>query len=169
MMKIGVKIKQEVNRLYRQVELEIDGVFKYLLLLKKKKYAAVTLTKGKNGCLKEEQEHKGLDIVRRDWSQLAAEAGKFILNHILSDQSSEDRIENIHSHLGKLKDDLEQGKVPISLLVITKQLTKDPRMYADKNQLPHVQVALRYNKKGLAPYFCVSYFSHTNNLFRCRW
>ncbi|KAF2880378.1 hypothetical protein ILUMI_25794 [Ignelater luminosus] len=147
-MKIGIKIKQEVNKLYKQVELDIDGVFKYLLLLKKKKYAAVTLTKDKNGELKSQQEHKGLDIVRRDWSQLAAAAGRFTLDNILNEQSSEDRIENIHAHLVQLKEDLEQNKVPLSLLVITKQLTKDPKLYADRNQLPHVQVALRYNKKG---------------------
>lgn len=58
-MKIGIKIKQEINKLYKQVELDIDGVFKYLLLLKKKKYAAVTLSKDRNGELQTHQEHKG--------------------------------------------------------------------------------------------------------------
>lgn len=149
--KIGNKIKQEVNKLYKQVELDIDGVFKYLLLLKKKKYAAVTLTKTKTNELVAEREMKGLDIVRRDWSKLAAEAGKIILDHILSDQSQDERINNIHTHLIKLKEDLEQNKVPLSLLVITKQLTKNPNMYANKNMQPHVQVALRYNKKGGKP------------------
>lgn len=149
--KIGNKIKQEVNKLYKQVELDVDGVFRYLLLLKKKKYAAVTITKTKSGELKMTQELKGLDIVRRDWSQLAAEAGKMVLNQILCDQSSDDRINNIHAQLAKLKDDLMENKVPLSLLVITKQLTKDPHLYADKNVLPHVQVALRYNKKGGKP------------------
>ncbi|KAK5645778.1 hypothetical protein RI129_004242 [Pyrocoelia pectoralis] len=146
--KIGVKIKQEVNKLYKQIELDIDGVFKYLLLLKKKKYAAVVITKGRNNQLQFHQEHKGLDIVRRDWSQLAAAAGKFTLDNILNDQTYEDRIENIHTHLAKLKEDLDQNKVPLSLLVITKQLTKDPRLYANHTQFPHVQVALRYNKRG---------------------
>lgn len=149
--KIGSKIKQEVNKLYKQVELDIDGVFRYLLLLKKKKYAAVSISKTKTGELKMTQEMKGLDIVRRDWSQLAAEAGKMVLNQILCDQSSDDRISNIHAHLAKLKDDLMANKVPLSLLVITKQLTKEPHLYADKNVLPHVQVALRYNKKGGKP------------------
>ncbi|RZC38424.1 DNA polymerase alpha catalytic subunit, partial [Asbolus verrucosus] len=143
---IGSKIKQEINKLYRQIELDIDGVFKYLLLLKKKKYAAVTLNKSKNGELTEDTEYKGLDIVRRDWSRLASEAGKFILNQILSEQSSDDRINNILAHLRKLREDLEAGKVPLSLLVITKQLTKNPNLYSDENSLPHVQVALRYNK-----------------------
>lgn len=146
--KIGLKIKQEVNRQYKQVELDIDGVFKYLLLLKKKKYAAVTLTKTKDGKLRAKKEYKGLDIVRRDWSQLACETGRYILDHILSDQSPDDRINNIHSYLSKIREDLEQNRVPVSLLVITKQLTKDPKMYTDKNALPHVQVALRYNQQS---------------------
>jgi DNA polymerase alpha subunit A len=71
-----LQIKAEVNKLYRQVELDIDGVFKYMLLLKKKKYAAVTLSRLPNGELITQQELKGLDIVRRDWSQLSAEAGR---------------------------------------------------------------------------------------------
>lgn len=58
------------------LELDVDGVFKYMLLLKKKKYAAVTLTKLPSGEIVAEKEFKGLDIVRRDWSQLAADAGK---------------------------------------------------------------------------------------------
>lgn len=149
--KIGNKIKVDVNKMYKQVELDIDGVFRYLLLLKKKKYAAVTLTKTRTGEIKMCQELKGLDIVRRDWSQLAAEAGKMVLNEILCDQTNDDRINNIHTKLAQLKDDLVENKVPLLLLVITKQLTKDPHLYADKNVLPHVQVALRYNKKGGKP------------------
>ncbi|XP_069676603.1 DNA polymerase alpha catalytic subunit-like [Periplaneta americana] len=146
--KIGHKIKSEVNKLYRQVELDVDGVFKYMLLLKKKKYAAVTLTRLPNGELVSHHELKGLDIVRRDWSQLSAEAGKFVLQQILSDQEPDERIFHIHEHLERLKLDLEEGRVPISLLTITKQLTKNPEDYADKKSLPHVQVALRLNEQG---------------------
>ncbi|KAH1004660.1 hypothetical protein HUJ05_005446 [Dendroctonus ponderosae] len=146
-LKIGHKVKQEVNKLYKMVELDIDGIFKYLLLLKKKKYAAVTLSRTKDGQLVEEKEYKGLDIVRRDWSQLACEAGRFILEHIFSDQSEDDRLSHIRSYLRKLQEDLTEGRVPLQLLVITKQLVKDPTMYANKAALPHVQVALRYNRE----------------------
>ena len=59
-----------------------DFFSRYMLLLKKKKYAAVTMEKVK-GELVENQELKGLDIVRRDWCQLAANAGREILNFIL--------------------------------------------------------------------------------------
>ncbi|XP_068628346.1 DNA polymerase alpha catalytic subunit [Battus philenor] len=146
--KIGNNLKREINKKYKQIELDIDGVFKYLLLLKKKKYAAVVISRNKNGDLVLTQEHKGLDIVRRDWSQLAAEAGKFILSQILSEQSADDRLENIQLHLNKLKEDLIGNKMPLSLLTITKQLTKNPNEYPDKNSQPHVQVALRLNSKN---------------------
>ncbi|XP_047521057.1 DNA polymerase alpha catalytic subunit [Pieris napi] len=146
--RIGNDLKREINKKYKQIELDIDGVFKYLLLLKKKKYAAVVVSRNKNGELVYAQEHKGLDIVRRDWSQLAAEAGKFILSQILSEQSADERLESIQNHLNKLKDDLMSNQIPLSLLTITKQLTKNPNEYADKHAQPHVQVALRLNSKN---------------------
>lgn len=49
-----------------------------MLLLKKKKYAAVTISQLPNGEFVTSQELKGLDIVRRDWSQISAEAGKYV-------------------------------------------------------------------------------------------
>lgn len=41
--KLGRRIKEAVNKRYRKLELEMDGVFKVMLLLKKKKYAAVVV------------------------------------------------------------------------------------------------------------------------------
>lgn len=40
-IEIGRRLKAEVNVLFKCLEIEIDGVFKSLLLLKKKKYAAL--------------------------------------------------------------------------------------------------------------------------------
>jgi len=39
------QVKAEVNKLYRLLEIDIDGVYKSLLLLKKKKYAALSIQK----------------------------------------------------------------------------------------------------------------------------
>lgn len=150
-MQIGQNIKKMVNKRYRQLELEVDGVFKYMLLLKKKKYAAITMSKDKRGNMVLKEEYKGLDIVRRDWSQLASEVGKVVLNHILSEQSQDERIENIRNNLDKVANDLRDNKIPLALLIITKQLSKDPKKYSDKNVLAHVQVALRYNSRGGKP------------------
>jgi DNA polymerase alpha subunit A len=65
-----------VNQCYRLLELDIDGIFKRLLLLKKKKYAAlvINLQNEKEAT----QEMKGLDIVRRDWSELAKDIGEYV-------------------------------------------------------------------------------------------
>lgn len=91
MLNSTLQIKGEVNKFYKQVELDVDGVFKFMLLLRKKKYAAVSLSKLPSGELVEKQEMKGIDIVRRDWCQLAGEAGKLVwkcptpfkMNHVL--------------------------------------------------------------------------------------
>ncbi|KAK9294901.1 hypothetical protein QLX08_010646 [Tetragonisca angustula] len=144
---VGKKIKQEVNKLYKRVELDIDGVFRYLLLLQKKKYAAVTMTKLPNGQIELTQEHKGLDIVRRDWCQLACDVGKKILDHLLSSKLCDDRIEQIFSMLHDVAQNVRENQIPLSSLIITKQLSKNPNEYPDTKQA-HVQVALRLNKEG---------------------
>lgn len=70
------QVKAEVNKLYKQLEIDIDGVFKSLLLLKKKKYAALCVESTGDGRYTTKQELKGLDIVRRDWCDLAKDCGK---------------------------------------------------------------------------------------------
>ena len=57
--KLGAQIKVAVNKTYKLLELDIDGVYRYMLLLKKKKYAAVTMEKKPNGQLVTTQELKG--------------------------------------------------------------------------------------------------------------
>uniref|UniRef100_A0A182JSL2 DNA polymerase n=1 Tax=Anopheles christyi TaxID=43041 RepID=A0A182JSL2_9DIPT len=145
--RIGASIKQHVNKAYRCLELDVDGIYKYLLLLKKKKYAAVSISKKTDGAFVCTQELKGLDIVRRDWSRIAVLAGNMILAQILSDAPMDERVENIHVRLEKLKDDLIAGTLSLQLLEITKQLTRSLSEYGDAGQLPHVQVAQRMNKQ----------------------
>ena len=40
---IGQQIKKLVNKHYKLLEIDLDGVFKTMLLLKKKKYAAIKM------------------------------------------------------------------------------------------------------------------------------
>ncbi|CAG5130361.1 unnamed protein product, partial [Candidula unifasciata] len=146
--KLGNKVKSEVNKLYRLLEIDIDGVFKSMLLLKKKKYAALSISRSADGKVTTTQELKGLDIVRRDWCDLAKEAGQFVVSEILSGQPREVIVESIHSKLQKVGEEVRQGELPLPLFYITKQLTKNPEDYPDKKNLAHVQVALRFNSKG---------------------
>ncbi|KAJ8683915.1 hypothetical protein QAD02_019707 [Eretmocerus hayati] len=145
---IGRELKKEVNKTYKKVELDIDGVFRYLLLLQKKKYAAVTMSKLPNGQLQYTKELKGLDIVRRDWCGLACDIGNQILDQLLSDQSSEERLGKIFEILTSVGNKLREGKFPLSSLVITKQLSKNPNEYPTDKKLSHVLVALRLNESG---------------------
>ncbi|KAI8543709.1 hypothetical protein RHMOL_Rhmol08G0239600 [Rhododendron molle] len=80
---IAGKVIQEVNKKYRCLEIDLDGLYKRMLLLKKKKYAAVKV-QSKDGTLHEDIERKGLDMVRRDWSLLSKKLGDFCLDQILS-------------------------------------------------------------------------------------
>jgi len=146
--KLGREVKAAVNKLYRLLELDIDGVYRYMLLLKKKKYAAVTVEKDQDGIMRETTELKGLDIVRRDWSQLAGDAGRAVINIIMTDKAEDARLSEIQEYLEGIKTALLEGQVALKDLGITKQLTKDPADYPDKKSLPHVQVAMRYNSSG---------------------
>ncbi|GJN17047.1 hypothetical protein PR202_gb04085 [Eleusine coracana subsp. coracana] len=94
---IAGKVIQEVNQKYHCLEIDLDGIYKRMLLLKKKKYAAVKVAL--DGSLRENIERKGLDMVRRDWSLLSKEIGDFCLNQILSGGTCDDVIESIHNSL----------------------------------------------------------------------
>ena len=81
---IGEQVKKLVNSKYRKLEIEIDGVYKSLLLLKKKKYAAIMYNNPYNANDGTTQEIKGIDLVRRDWCPLSKEVGNYFLQKILS-------------------------------------------------------------------------------------
>ncbi|XP_029004027.1 DNA polymerase alpha catalytic subunit [Betta splendens] len=146
--KLGNKVKAEINKLYKLLEIDIDGVFKSLLLLKKKKYAALVVENHGEGRYSVKQELKGLDIVRRDWCDLAKECGNYVISQILSDQSRDVIVENIQKHLVEVGEKVASGNIPLNQYEIHKALTKDPQDYPDKKTLPHVHVALWINSQG---------------------
>ncbi|XP_051464203.1 DNA polymerase alpha catalytic subunit isoform X2 [Apus apus] len=146
--KLGNKIKSEVNKLYKLLEIDIDGVFKSLLLLKKKKYAALTVEPTGDGKYVTKQELKGLDIVRRDWCDLAKETGNYVISQILSDQPRDVIVENIQRRLIEIGENVIKGQIPVNQFEINKALTKDPQDYPDKKSLPHVHVAMWINSQG---------------------
>ena len=144
-LELGNKVKREVNRLYKTLELEIDGVFQSMLLLKKKKYAAVTIAEGPNGFVFD-KEMKGLDLVRRDWCIQSKDSGKYVLDQILSGEEKEVVVNNIHDHLEKVAQQMRSGELPLDKYVITKGLNKHPKDYPDARTLPHVFVAKMMTK-----------------------
>ncbi|PON43001.1 DNA polymerase alpha catalytic subunit [Parasponia andersonii] len=144
---IAGKVIQEVNKKYRCLEIDLDGLYKRMLLLKKKKYAAVKVL-FRDGKPYEVIERKGLDMVRRDWSLLSKELGDFCLSQILSGGSCEDVVEAIHNSLMRVQEDMRKGQVALEKYIITKTLTKPPEAYPDAKNQPHVLVAQRLKQSG---------------------
>jgi len=145
---IGNQVMRESNKLYRSLELEMDGVFKSMLLLKKKKYAALVVQEQRDGTLTYEKELKGLDLVRRDWCVMSKETGRFVVDQILSGDSKEDIVDRIHEKVQALAEEMRAGKCPLEQYVITKGMNKAIKDYPDKHAQPHLQVAIAMEKAG---------------------
>ncbi|KAI8365231.1 DNA polymerase family B-domain-containing protein [Radiomyces spectabilis] len=146
---MGLDLARRVNERYRLLEIGIDGFFKHLLLLKKKKYAGLLVEEKQHNHFVESIESKGLDLVRRDWCDLAHDVSLRVLNVILSDKPRAKVIDEIYliaKQAGRL---LHEGNISVDKFVIYKQLTKNVEDYKDSQQYPHVQVAKRMRQAGL--------------------
>ena len=148
-LRIGELLKREVNRRYQYLQIDIDYVFQKMLLLKKKKYAALRVTGVNDQVIKTSQEVKGIDLVRRDWSILTKSAGYYVLN-ILFSCSRDDFRERIGSYLKNLSNQMRNNELKLEEYTITKSLTHSLRDYNNKNNMnnPHVMVALRMQANG---------------------
>ena len=111
-----------MNKFYKHLEIDIDGVFKSLLLLKKKKYAALTVAgrNPKDQSLLYQQEIKGLDVVRRDWCLLAKQIGERVISEILSGQSCDQVLANINKILNETAEKIKNNAYDLSVFEISK-------------------------------------------------
>ncbi|KAM0681032.1 DNA polymerase alpha catalytic subunit [Glugoides intestinalis] len=148
----------KINGKYKTIEIELEKVFKKLLLYTKKRYAALVYDKELSYI-----ETKGIDLVRRDFCQASTDLSRTVLNIILRDIESE-RSENllgVNNERNDTKETTEKiysacidfystlFKRPVEDFLISSILSKDPQSYANGTNLPHVNLALRLNKKGL--------------------
>ncbi|KAL4066177.1 hypothetical protein J3A83DRAFT_4433487 [Scleroderma citrinum] len=158
-LKISVELKKAVNERYKLLEIDLDGVFARLLLLQKKKYAALKVEDGTRTSV----EVKGLDMKRREYCALSKNVSQYVLDQILSGEATEVVVENIHEYLSTIGSNVRGGKIKLEEFIIFKRLGKNPEDYPDAKSQPHVQVALRMKAKGgsakagdVIPYvFCV--------------
>ncbi|KAI9225803.1 MAG: DNA polymerase family B-domain-containing protein [Piptocephalis tieghemiana] len=176
--RLAGELKREVNKRYRELEIEMDALYRKMLLLRKKKYAALSVINlqtvgeeigGGSGPRRVEEarmelETKGLDMVRRDWCDLSRDVSAHILNDIMGlDSKGEEGkggeqeemsgggvIERIHTYLRRVGEETRKGWVPVEKYVITKSLTKAPQEYADARRQPHVLVARRMLERGMS-------------------
>ncbi|KAF2424907.1 hypothetical protein EJ08DRAFT_407315 [Tothia fuscella] len=146
-LKVGSEFKRSVNERYKLLEIDIDNVFRRLLLHAKKKYAAINMVE-MDGKFVEKLEVKGLDMRRREYCQLSKDTSTKILNFLLSGEEPEVVVEKIHEHLRDLATQMREFKVPVQKYTIFTQLGKAPSEYPNGGSMPSVQVALRQIAKG---------------------
>ncbi|KAL5421577.1 hypothetical protein PMIN04_005454 [Paraphaeosphaeria minitans] len=146
-LKIGNEFKKEVNDSYRLLEIDIDNVFRRILLHAKKKYAAINMVPV-DGKYIEKLEVKGLDMRRREYCALSKETSTELLNFLLSGEDSETVVQKIHEYLRTLSENMRAHSIHARKYTIYTQLGKNPKDYPNGNSMPSVQVALRLMEKG---------------------
>ncbi|KAI8937000.1 hypothetical protein NX059_006224 [Plenodomus lindquistii] len=146
-LKLGNEFKREVNDSYKLLEIDIDNVFRRILLHAKKKYAAINMVPV-DGKYIEKLEVKGLDMRRREYCALSKETSTELLNFLLSGEDPDTVVEKIHNHLRELSKRMREYTIPTRKYTIYTQLGKNPKEYPNGNSMPSVQVALRLMAKG---------------------
>lgn len=144
---VGQEFKNAVNERYRLLEIDIDNVFRRILLQAKKKYAAINLIES-DGKFIEKMEVKGLDMKRREYCALSKEISSRLLNEILSGDETELSIQRIHDYLREVAGQMREQTIQIQKYIIFTQLGKAPKEYPNADSMPQVQVALRELARG---------------------
>ncbi|KAI8628666.1 hypothetical protein F5Y19DRAFT_109467 [Xylariaceae sp. FL1651] len=147
-LKVGNEFKKAVNERYRLLEIDIDNIFRRILLQAKKKYAAINLVEIPGNKFVEKMEVKGLDMKRREYCGLSKEISSRILNEILSGDETEVAVQRIHEYLREISGKMREYSIPVQKYIINTQLGKAPSEYPNADSMPQVQVALREIARG---------------------
>ena len=83
-------LKKEINRAYANLEIDIDGIYKPLILLQKKKYVANKLTNYEDIIFSNTKvepkftiEYKGIEVVRRDGCPISRAVLKNVIDILM--------------------------------------------------------------------------------------
>ena len=125
----------------KPIKLEFEKVYFPYLLINKKRYAGLYWTRPDKY---DKMDTKGIETVRRDNCGLVRNVISTCLNKILIDQDVNGAVDYAKGIIS----DLLTNKVDLSLLVITKALSKDADGYANKQA--HVELAARMRKRDPA-------------------
>lgn len=136
-MDLGVKAAEICTKLFPSpVKLEFEKVYFPYLLMNKKRYAGLYWTRPDQW---DKLDSKGIETVRRDNSGLVRNVVGKVLDKIIVQRDVEGAI----AYTKHMISQLLQNKVDISLLVITKSLSKPIDSDEYKNKQAHVELARR--------------------------
>lgn len=137
-------LKRTNDRLPGVMELELESFYDYGLFVSKKG-ESTNGAKKKYALINENGEMKiiGFETVRGDWSLIARETQKKVIEIILKENSFEKALKYARNAIK----DVQEGKVDMKKLIIRNQLKMDLERY--KNIGPHVAVAKLMREKGV--------------------
>ncbi|CAJ0957247.1 unnamed protein product, partial [Mesorhabditis belari] len=144
-MEIGFEAAKEVSKIFIEpIKLEFEKVYYPYLLINKKRYAGLYYTKPDKY---DKVDCKGLETVRRDNCPLVAKVLGKCLETMLIDRNADAAL----VYAKKMISDLLCNRIDISMLIISKELTKSGDKYQAKQA--HVELAARMRKRdpGSAP------------------
>lgn len=145
----GRMLKHEINRSFRSLEIDVEAIYTRMLLLQKKRYAAMRLIDPISRPGETTLEVKGVEVVRHDWCPIARELSLQVIELLLSSQfEREECIQKIILCLRCCIEKVRQGSIPTEKFVITKSLTQKPSDYVHDSNNPHVEVAKRLISEG---------------------
>ena len=140
-MPLAEKVADEVSAIFpRPVQLEFEKVYCPFLLMNKKRYAGLLWTNPEKF---DKLDAKGLETVRRDNCLLVRQLIDRCLRTMLINKDVEAAIAYAKNSIS----DLLQNKLDISLLVITKSLSKSADSEEYKSTMPHVELAKKLAKR----------------------
>eukprot|EP00300_Choanocystis_sp_HF-7_P042836 c9517_g1_i1.p1 GENE.c9517_g1_i1~~c9517_g1_i1.p1 ORF type:complete len:1127 (+),score=275.29 c9517_g1_i1:141-3383(+) len=144
-MRLGKEAADFVTQTFqRPIKLEFEKCYFPYLLMNKKRYAGMLWTNAEKW---DKMDTKGIETVRRDNAPIVRNMIQMCLDKILIDRS----VESAKDYAKSVIADLLQNKIDLSLLVISKALTKSRDQYDAKQA--HVELAERMRKRdpGSAP------------------
>jgi len=144
-MELGEHAAEAVTKTFlTPIKLEFEKVFFPYLLINKKRYAGLLWEEPDKW---KKMDMKGIESVRRDNCQLVKNVMDECLRKILIDRD----VKGAADYAKSLISDLLQGKMDLSMLVITKAVTKSSDEYAAKQG--HIELMNRMRKRdaGSAP------------------
>ena len=137
---------EKINKILPGImELELESFYDYGLFVSKKGEKTTDGAKKKYALINQKGEMKiiGFETVRGDWSLIARETQKRVIEIILKENSFEKAL----NYARNIIKEVQEGKIDMKKLIIKNQLKMDIERY--KNIGPHVAVAKLMRGKGV--------------------
>jgi DNA polymerase delta subunit 1 len=118
----GERVAQFISDQFAQdITLEMEKVYKPLLLITKKRYIGLMHEPDRTGTVKfSKMDYKGIELVRRDNCKLVKDIYYGVVNPMLHEMDPAKSVSNLRTGISRLVADL----VPTSEFIITKELRK---------------------------------------------